>query len=174
MVQQQSGQREKLASERAEIIARLHSAQRLMSAESGFQAKYRHAVQSDLTAREAELDKVYDLEQEHSRAKQEIAKSRAAYVDMSREEMQAMLDARLVKKDTVVNANYQLSQLANANLTLAEKEAEIQNRKAQLEREISALSTAPGPRAGRRPGSERNYTTLRMEEDYTRSMMALP
>jgi hypothetical protein len=164
---QQESLRDKLRAERAELLANLHDNDRIIAVQQQFQESYSRAVQADRRDRAAELAKLHSLARAYLQAKAEIESSNEAYSRLSRQRGQDLAAANLIAEDAQINSDYQLAQIAHANLTLEEKEVELDTKTALLRREEEALGAALAPR----DGAQLSYDALRIRQEYQRSVL---
>jgi len=165
---EQAALRQKLLIERYDLAARLKDANRVIEVETEFQERFAPAVQGDIQARRTELKRLQDLFTDYATTKAEILRSNEAYSGLSRQRNQELLEAHLVERDNFVNNNFQLSQIAHGNLSLAENEANLFARTSELEHEISAMEATN--RRGR-GGRSLSYESLRMEQEFSHSVI---
>lgn len=171
-VVQQTTLHAKLLAERAELVGRLEDARRVASAEERYQKRFKAAASSDLSARLSELSRLEDLRREYTRTKEQVDKSNEVVAGLSREKVEALYQAKLVTKDALVNADQQLSQMAQARLSLNQDEVSLGNRIEALRREVAALQTAQQVGARQRvEGHGASYETLRLEQEFSRSLL---
>lgn len=165
---QQSAAREALLAQRRELRARREEAQRLVDTERSFQHSFREALRQEHRARAEALRRLGALRSEHSRARQEIAEANQAFSDMARPRADALYQAHLSSWEEHLTARHQLAQMAQVSLGLAQREAELEERHAQLRRELQGLAAALGRR-----GSERTTQVLLLARELERSRLAL-
>ena len=164
---EQASLRQKLLVERYDLQAKLKDANRVIEVEGQFQGRFSGAVQGDVQARRAELHRLQDLFTDYAATKAEILTSNKAYSGLSRERNQELLDAHLEAQDNYVNNNFQLSQIAHGNLSLAENEANLFARTSELEHEIVAME---GTRRAH-GGPALSYESLRMAQEFEHSTL---
>jgi hypothetical protein len=164
---QQESARDRLLAERGELLANLHDNERIVVVQRQFQEGCNRAVQADRRARAAELAKLNSLAQQYLHTKTAIETSNEAYSQLSRQRGQDLAAAHLIDKDAQINGDYQLAQIAHLNLTLDEKEVELDTRTAVLRREEQALAAALAPRTG----DQLSYDALRIRQEYQRSQL---
>jgi hypothetical protein len=163
---EQESLRQKLLIERYDLEARLKDANRVIEVETAFQDRFSPAVLGDVQTRRAELRGLRSLFADYANTKSEIVRSNQAYSGLSRQRNQELLDAHLLEKDNYINTNFQLSEIAHSNLSLAENEANLLARTSELQHEISAME-ATGKHG--QPARSMSYETLRMEQELSHS-----
>jgi hypothetical protein len=166
---QQESARDKLRADRAELVARLHDSERIITVQQQFQEGCGRAVQADRRARADELAKLNSLTHSYVHAKSEIEVSNEAYSRLSRQRGQDLAAANLIAEEAQINSDYQLAQIAHANLTLEEKGVELDTKTALLHREEQALANALAPRID----ADLSYDALRIRQEYQRSVLEM-
>ncbi len=168
-IAEQSALREKVLATREGLETDLRAAELGLSVEKQFQARFKDAVQGDLRARRLDLARVSSLSGEYGAAKQQIVRAGQTYADLSRGRTEALEAARLLDYDSVVAQNFQASQIAGANLSLADRKVAIDTRAADLAREASALALISAP--DRVPAHARlTYDALAIDKQYELSV----
>lgn len=152
--------------QRDKLLADQRDSERIISAQEEFQAAFRNALAADLKDRQTELSRLRALAHHYSSARGQIEKSNQAFSGYSRDRIQKEFDAHLIDRDAMLSGSYQLAQIANANLSLAEKETEIGTRTSELARQAQSLDSAL-----RRGNQQLSYEVLKMTEDYQHSML---
>jgi hypothetical protein len=87
---------------------------------------------------------------------------------MARPRADALYQAHLTHWEEHLTARHQLAQMAQVGLALAQREAEMEERHAELRRELQGLAAALGRRS-----SERTTEVLLLERELERSRLAL-
>jgi hypothetical protein len=167
---EQSSQRDKLAAERALVAASLADVERIIAVDESFQQSFRRAVGADAAGRKAELKKLRALAGDYEQAKAENGRSNRAYAGMSRERNEQLKEAQLIDQDEYVTGNYQLSQIAHANLQLAEKAVELDTKASELSRQADGLDATA--RGGAR-SEALSYDVLRIRQELQRATLEL-
>jgi hypothetical protein len=166
---EQSSQRDKLAAERALVVANLADVERIIATDIELQDSFRRAVSADAADRRVQLGKLRALAHDYLAAKQEIGSSNHAYAGMSRQRNDQLKKAGMLDEEGYLAGNYQLSQMANSNLQLAEKAVDLDARTSTLSREAESLAgTLDG--AG---GAAFSYDALRLRQEYQRVVLEL-
>jgi hypothetical protein len=90
---------------------------------------------------------------------------------MSRKRIAAEYDARLINREAAVSGAFHLSQIAQGNLSLAEKEVALRSRTAELTRDTEALAAA----LSKQPSTtgKRSFEVLKFLQDFKRSQVEL-
>lgn len=162
---ERTSERDKVKADRAMVVAQLEDARRTMALLDEFEGAFTRALASDLSSRRAELKALEQLTARYRETRKEIEESNKAYAGMSRERLAEERQAGLIPKDAWLSGNYQIAQIASANLSLAEREALLEERATKLRRETAAYASA---RSTRGPLS---YETLRLKEELRRNKL---
>ena len=164
---ERASQLDKLVADRATMVAQLNDARRTMNVNAEFQAAFQHALRADLDGRRQELTSVQSLMNRYRQARREIERSNDAYAGMSRERLSQERKAGLIEHDQFLNGNFQIAQIANTNLSLAERESQLSQHAVQLERETSALAAA----LPRDASGGLSYEVLKIKQELSRSIL---
>ncbi len=156
---EQQAQRDKLAAD-------MRDADRVIASQEEFQAAFRNALAADLKDRQTELSRLRSLSRHYSATRSQIERSNKDFSGYSRDRMEQEFSAHLIDRDALLSGSYQLAQIAHANLSLAEKEAELGTRTSEVSREAQSLESAL-----RRGDQQLSYEVLKMTEDYRRSVL---
>jgi hypothetical protein len=124
-------------------------------------------VRSDLEERRAQLRQLRDLINSHGTTRRQIRRSNRTYINVARRRIRREFRARLVDTNTMVNSNFQLAQVANANLSLAQMEVQLKRQMSSLELEIEALEEVLSPSND----GKLSYDVLRIRQDYQKSLL---
>jgi len=168
-----TAERERLQAERREMEARLADAERKAEAHARFQQRFVAALRGDRAARAAELRRLLALRGEHRRADEEIAESNRAYSGLSRTRAEALQGVGLIDREGYLTTNYQLAQIANSNLSLAERGIDLHTRIAALRREVRSLDAAALLASGGKPPEplELSATVLLLHRQFDASRL---
>jgi hypothetical protein len=166
---EQASQRDKLVADRALVAANLADVERIIGEDEKFLESFRRAVSADVADRRAQLRKMRALTDDYVSARNEIKLSNRAYASLSRERNDELKRAGLLDQEGYLSGNYQLSQMAQSNLQLAEKTVELDTRTATLSRDADALTaTLRGDGAG-----ALSYDALRIRQEHQRATLEL-
>jgi hypothetical protein len=156
-------------SARDKLAAELADAERIVAMHEDYQDSLKRVLQADLADRQKELSRLSALNKHYAVSRGEILRANRAYSGMSRKRIGEQFGARLIDRDTMINGNYQLSQIANGNLALAEKAIDIEKRTSSVSRDADGLATI----LGSNPGGQLSIEVLRIKHDYQRSQVEL-
>lgn len=170
---QYASEREKLVAQRQELLARADDMRRVAAAQKGFQRGFRSTVRADLAGLEQDLGRVRGLGNAAKTARADIAHARRAYSVLSRQRLDELLKARMIDREQFVGGSFQLSQIAQGDLSIARDEAAIEQQSATLHRQIQslrALQARPDALGGGH-GESMSYEALRMSQELERSLL---
>jgi hypothetical protein len=156
------------ASVRDKIAVDLQHTDRFIAAQQDFQTEFVKAVQADLAERKSSLGRVAQLARQYRGERSRIRSSNDDFARMSKEEISREYKAGLVNRDGLLNGAYQQGQIANSNLSLAERQAEFENRAASLEKESAALEGVLSKKAN---AGVLSYEVLKIKRDYDTSRL---
>ena len=166
---EQASQRDKLVADRALAAASLADVERVIAMNERFGEQFRRAVSADVADRQAQLRKLKALAGAYLEAKHEIGTSNRAYAGMSRARNEQLKHAGMLDQEDYLTGNYQLSQIANANLQLAEKAVDLDGRTVALAREAAALTAT----LGNGGSGALSYDALHVRQEYERASLEL-
>lgn len=153
---------------RDQLEADLHHSERYIEVQQAFQAQFADAIRADLVGRKKALRRLEALAKEYEGARQTIQSSNRAYANASRKRMSQEYRAGLIDRGDMLSGKFQLAQIANSNLTLAERQAEYETRAAELELQATALDTILGEKGG---DGVLSYDVLRIKQEYELSRL---
>ena len=156
-------------SARDKVAADLADAERVMHMHEEFLDSAKKALADELADRTSELNRLLAIDKSFASTRAEVASSGRAYSSLSKRKLAAEYRSHFIDRETAVSGALQLSQIAQGNLSLAEKEAELQKRRAELSRETDALGAAVGQKAAGRHSLE----VLKIVQDVKLAEVAL-
>lgn len=156
-------------SARDKVAADLADAERVMRMHQEFLDSARKALADELADRKSELGRLMAIDRSFASTRAEVASSGRAYSDLSKRKLAAEYQSHFIDRETAVSGALQLSQIAQGNLSLAEKEAELAKRRAELSRETEALGAA----VGARPAGRHSLEVLKIVQDVKRAEVEL-
>ena len=107
-----------IVTKKLELQAELQDAQRIVEMETAFQDAFRAAMSTDLSDRRTELARLRGLLGKYASAKRTIQDSNEAFSGMQRDELGAQYQAHVIDVDQRLQGNFELAQIAGANLSL--------------------------------------------------------
>ena len=155
-------QRERTAAElaQADLVIKTHRA---------FQGEFAKAIKGDRADRVAALRRLKQLAGSAAAARSEIHKATNDFAKSSEDKMSQEWEAGLIDRNSLLSGKYQIAQISGANLSLAEKQAEYEQRAAELEAQARALE---GMVSGR-GGAALSYEVLKIKREYEQSRLEL-
>ena len=156
--------------QRARTAAELAQTERVIAAHRSFQAEFAAAIRGDRNDRQAALARLRGLASSAASTRAQIRSTNDDYAKSSEDRMSKELQAGLIDRSTALNGKYQLAQIAGANLSLAEREAEYAARADELAAQATALDAIASGKGG---GSGLTYDVLKIKRDYETSRLDL-
>lgn len=138
-IAQHSALRAKLLAEREVAEAALRDARRLVTVQGAFAERARAALTADLADRAADLRLLTRLATQQRTSEADAASASDALAGISREQLDAERGARVIDRDEYIRGQYQLTQMADARVSMAGRNLEIVRERRAVEREIAAL-----------------------------------
>ncbi len=154
---------------RDHFAADLHDAERAIAVEQQFQAEFTQAVEDDLAGRKEALGRVRALAGAAAGTRSHIHSTTAAYAKTFAARTQAEFDSGLIDRNTMMNGTYQLAQMSSSNLSLAEKQVELEGQANDLARQTRALDAL----LAKQQGTGMSYDVLKIKRDFEASRLAL-
>jgi hypothetical protein len=168
-VLQLSTQLAEQASTRDRLAADLADSDRVIAMHEEFLDNARKALTEELADRKAELARLTALDRSLVSTRSQVRSNSRAYSGFSRRRIAAEYTAHLIDREEAVTGALQLSQIAQGNLGLAEKEVELDKRLSTLSRETESLASV----LSQQPNSRQSYEVLRILQDLKRSQVEL-
>ena len=153
---------------RDRIVADLAHADRYIAVQQSYQGEFAAAIRADLTGRQKSLDRARTLAKEYEGARYRISKSNRAYASASQKKMAQEYAAGLIDRQDMLAGKFQVAQITSSNLTLAERQAEYEERAAELEAEAEALDAILTENGGENALS---YDVLKIKQEYELSRL---
>jgi hypothetical protein len=135
-----SAQLAQQTSTRDKIAVDLKDAERVIVNHEQFLESANLALSEELSDRQKELKRLQSLGKSFVSTRAQVKASSAVYSGFSRKRLKAELSARMIDRESAVAGAMQLSQIAQGNLSLAEKELELSKRESDLSRQTETLS----------------------------------
>jgi len=154
---------------RDRLAAELDDTDRAIAAEQDFQSEFARAIQSDLKGRQAALERAKQLAAQAQSTRILIRDANDQYAKDHASTIAKDYDAGMIDRSALLSGKYQLAQIHAANLSLAERQAEFEQRAAQLASETRALDAVLGGKSD----VALSYDVLKIKRDYDASKLAL-
>jgi hypothetical protein len=156
--------------ERAKLVAELEQSERAIQAEQTFQLQFAKAIKHDLDGRRQALDRVKHLAESAAVTRQQIRATNGDYSSAAASKMEDDYKAGMIDRDSVLAGKFQLAQISSANLSLAERQADFDQRAAELATQTQSLDAILGDKAAT---AALSYDVLKIARDYETSKLAL-
>lgn len=156
--------------ERDLVAAQLDDADRAVAAEQRFEREFEAAIRADLDGRKAALARVRSLATTAAGTRNAVRASTREFADQERAKLAHEFDAGLVDREDMIGGRYQIAQLSSSNLSLAEHQADLDTRAAELTTAVAGLGSLVGDGTAKGPLS---YDVLTIKRDYDASQLAL-
>ena len=155
---------------RDRIADELNQADRTIAAQQNFQVAFAKAIKSDLENRKNALGKIRALASTAKHTRTAIASSNSAYASASQQRMAEEYKAGLIDRNSMLSGKFQLAQITSSNLSLAERQAEYENRAAELEQQAASLDAIL---ANAETDTSLSYEVLQIRQQYQASRLEL-
>jgi hypothetical protein len=162
------GQRAEHQNQRDQTAALLQDAERQIAVQQLFQDEFTKAIQSDLNDRKAALERMHQLSVSAASTRVAIKRSNSAFASASQARMAQEYRAGLIDRNAMLNGNFQLAQITNSNLSLAERQAEYETRAIDLEAQVRSLESLLSNRKSDEPLA---YDILKIKQEYETSRL---
>lgn len=156
--------------EREKLVAELEQAERNIIAEQEFQKEFAKAIKRDLQGRRVALQRAQQLAQKAASTRAQISVTNGEYSEQAEKRMGDEFAAGMIDRDAMLQGKYQLAQITSANLSLAERQAEFDQRAAELASQTQSLDAILANKAD---SSALSYDVLKIARDYDASKLAL-
>ena len=154
---------------RERTAAELAQADLVISTHKAFQGEFAKAIKGDRADRVAALERLKQLANTASAARSQIHKATNDFASSSEDKMAKEWEAGLIDRQSMLAGKYQVAQISGQSLTLAEKQAEYEQRAAELESQARALE---GMVSGK-GGAALSYDVLKIKREYEQSRLDL-
>ncbi len=164
------GQLAQQLNQRAALVGELAEAERAIDAEQTFQMQFARAIKKDLQGRRAALGRVKELASSAASTRHQIRTTNESYSASTAARMEDDYKARLIDRNAMLAGKFQLAQISSANLSLAERQAEFNQRAAELAAQTQSLDAIL---ADKTATAALSYDVLKIARDYQTSKLAL-
>ncbi len=156
--------------QRDRIADELNQADRSILAQQDFQVAFAKAIKSDLENRKNALGKIRALASTAKNTRSAIASANSSYASSSQKRMAEEYKAGLIDRNSMLSGKFQLAQITSSNLSLAERQAEYENRAAELEQQATSLNAILENAS---TDSSLSYEVLQIRQQYEASQLEL-
>jgi len=164
------GQLAQQLNERERLAGELEQAERSIIAEQAFQLQFAKAIKKDLEGRRMALGRVKELAQTAAATRREIRSTNGDYSASQVAKMGDEYKAGLIDRNSMMAGKFQLAQISTANLSLAERQVEFDQRSAELAAETESLDALLSNKSNT---AALSYDVLKIARDYETSKLAL-
>ena len=154
--------------QRDQTAALLDDAERQIIVQQAFQAEFAKAIQSDLADRKAALERVRELSVAAASTRVAIRRSNSAFASASQSRMAQEYQAGLIDRTAMLSGKFQLAQITNSNLSLAERQADYETRAIDLEAQTRSLEALL---ANRQTTDPLSYDVLKIKQEFETSRL---
>jgi len=163
---EQTAARDRLSGERRDLQARLDDAERVLAQQLTFQQQFKNALRSDRAARAEELSMLLALRTKYVASQEDVVSANRAYAGLARTREDALLAASMVDRERYLTTNHQLAEMAELELSLAQRGIDLQSRIGRLRRDVHSIDTMS---AGAKGDAALSLDLLKLQQDYVRS-----
>ena len=158
---------------RDQVALELQHTERFITSQQEFQAEFIKAVKADLAERKTTLKRLRSLASGYAGARSSIRRSNREFARQSKAQMHREYAARLIDRSQYLAGAYQLGQIANSNLSLAERQAEFESRAAEIDGEARALEAILTEKqaTGDSVEASLSYEILKVKKEYDQSRL---
>lgn len=156
--------------DRAELVGELEQAERAIAAEQSFQLQFVKAIKKDLRGRKVALGRARQLSQAAAATRNEIRATNGDYSESTFSRMEDDYAAGMIDREAMLAGKFQLAQISTANLTLAERQADFDQRAAELAVQTESLDALLENEA---TTAALSYDILMIARDYEASKLVL-
>lgn len=156
--------------ERERLIAELDQSERRIKAEQAFQMQFAKAIKADAAGRRQALARVQSLASAAAGTRAQITKDTGDYSAAEQARMEKEYQGGLITRDSMMAGKFQRAQIQSAHLSLAERQAEFDQRAAELKSQTASLDALL---ANQSVGSALSYDVLKIARDYEQSKLEL-
>ena len=157
---------------RDQVASEISHTERAIAVQTAFQRNYEKALKTDLSDRRARLRQLRQLSNEYAGTRRRIKDSNSALAAVSGQRIDQEFEAGLIDKDGYLQRNQGIAQLENSNLSLLERQSQLEAQTASIAAEARALDAAlQGKRAGPDASGSLSYDVLRIKQDYEMSVL---
>jgi hypothetical protein len=155
---------------RAQLAGELDQAERAIAGEQAFQLQFAKAIKKDLDGRMLALDRAQQLSHDAAATRAQIQQTNESYSRSTVAKMKADYDTGLIDRQAMLAGRFQIAQISSANLSLAERQAEFEDRANELAAETQSLDAIL---ADKTQTAALSYDVLKIQRDYEASKLQL-
>jgi len=155
---------------RDQVALELQHTERFITSQQEFQSEFVKAVKADLAERKTTLRRLRALANGAAGERSRIRRSNREFARQSKAQIKQEYAARLIDRNEFLAGAYQLGQIANSSLTLAERQAEFETRASEIDGEARALEAILNQKQAEGDGSL-SYEVLKVKQEYDSSRL---
>jgi hypothetical protein len=155
---------------RDKIAADLADAERAIGMQQAFQAEYTKTIKSDLSDARLALERMQALAVKAAATREHIKATNNAFAESSAQKMAEEYRAGLIDRHEMLNGKFQLAQVTNSNLSLAERQADYEVKATDLDSQARSLEALLGNQSSDVPLS---YEVLKIKQDFETSKLLM-
>jgi hypothetical protein len=155
--------------QRDRTAAELAQTERVIAADKAFQGEFAKAIKGDRDDRAAALGRLKELAVSAAATRNQIRSTNETYAKQHQDQLAKEYEAGLIDRNAAMNGKYQVAQIAGANLSLAERQADYEVRAAELSAQARALDAI----ASGKSANGLTYDVLKIKRDFETSRLEL-
>jgi len=156
--------------EREKLVQDLAESERAINAEQQFQMQFAKAIKKDAAGRRLALERARDLAMSAASTRSKIRATNEEFSQSAASKMETDYNARLIDQNSMIAGKAQLAQISSANLSLAERQAEFDQRADELASQTASLDAIL---ADKTATASLSYDVLKIARDYEASKLAV-
>ena len=152
---------------RDRIASDLTQAEKALEVQQAFQVEYTKAIKADMTSRKAALARMRGIAHQYASARGSITSTNQTYASATARKLQQEYAAGLVDQHAMLAGNFQDAQITSANIGLAEREIDMEQKADDLEQQTSSLEAIIDDK----DSAGLSYEVLKIKQDYENSKL---
>jgi hypothetical protein len=152
---------------RDKIQTDLTQAEKTLEVQQAFQAEYVKAIKADMSSRNAALARMRGIAHQYASARGAITGTNQAYASAAAAKLEKEYQAGLVDQHAMMAGNFQSAQITTANLGLAEREIDMEQKADDLAQQTSSLEAI----LDGKDSQGLSYEVLKIKQDYENSKL---
>jgi len=155
---------------RAQLVSELEQSERIMRAEQSFQLQFARAIKKDLEGRRQALGRMQQLATAAAVTRDQIRVAGDEFSASAASRLDQDYGAHLIDVDQALAGKFQLAQITSTKLSLAERQAEFDQRAYELASQTRSLDAILGDKT---LSAALTYDVLKIARDYDASKLVL-
>ena len=153
---------------RDKVALELQHTERFIADQQEFQAEFIKAVRADLAERKTTLKRLRRLADGYAGARTQVSRQNSAFARQSKRQLKQEYAAGLIDRNAMLQGSFQLAQITNSNMSLAERQTEFENRARELDSEAHALEAILSEQQA---DGALSYEVLKVKQEYDSSRL---